>query len=72
MNEYKCEVEAKTACGSVRFYPLNDVARHFTALTRCDTLTKQHIKHIKELGFKFRAYYISNGNAMACPEGLED
>ena len=70
MNEYQCNVEARMACGTTRFYPLNESARGFAELVKCDTLTKIHIKRIKALGYEVNAYYIANGNAIACADGV--
>ncbi len=70
MNNYSVHVEARTSCGVLRFYPINDAAKTFTALTKCDTLTKSHIKRIKELGYKVVACHIVNGNAIPCAEGI--
>lgn len=69
---YKCELEARTACGTTRFYPLNEAAKIFIELVKCDTLTKNTIKRIKALGFEVIIYRIVNGNAMACHAGIEN
>ena len=70
--KYNCELEARSACGRTLFYPINDAAKQFSELVKCETLTRLHIKRIRALGFEVKIYYITNGNAMLCPDQVED
>lgn len=48
------EVMAKNVYGRVLYYPANDEAYSFCALTGNDTLRKQDAKHIRALGYEIR------------------
>jgi hypothetical protein len=44
------QVKARYDYGQVRFYPLNEAAKHLCKLTKTSTLTTTMLRHAKSMG----------------------